>query len=148
MKYVVDTNVLLRWSDADDPRYAECVAAVDDLIDRGIDVCICAQVLIEYWVTSTRPREVNGFGLSAAETESNLADVDGVFSLLLEPSDMAARWRRLATKHSVQGRQAHDARIAALMLAHGVTHILTLNADDFVRYDGITPVTPQEIAHH
>lgn len=147
MKYLVDTNVLLRWSDADDPRYAECVAAVDDLIDRGIDVCICAQVLIEYWVTSTRPRKVNGFGLSAAEANSNLADVDGVFSLLLEPSDMAARWRKLATQHSVLGRQAHDARIAALMLAHGVTHILTLNSTDFARYDGITPVTPQEIVH-
>jgi predicted nucleic acid-binding protein len=144
VRYLVDTNVLLRWSDADDPRYAECVAAVDDLIDRGIDVCICAQVLIEYWVTSTRPRKVNGFGLSATETESNLADVDGVFSLLLEPSDMAARWRKLAAKHSVQGRQAHDARIAALMLAHGITHILTLNAGDFTRYEGITPISPAE----
>lgn len=31
------------------------------------------------------------------------------------------------------------------MLAHGITHILTLNPTDFVRYEGITPVTPQEI---
>ena len=36
-------------------------------------------------------------------------------------------------------------RIAALMLAHGVTHILTLNPTDFARYSGITAVTPQEI---
>jgi len=33
------------------------------------------------------------------------------------------------------------------MLAHGVTHLLTLNPTDFARYDGITPVTPQEILH-
>ena len=37
-----------------------------------------------------------------------------------------------------------DARIAALMLAHGVTHILTLNPTDFARYQDITPVTPSE----
>lgn len=43
------------------------------------------------------------------------------------------------------GKSAHDARIAALMLAHGVTHLLTLNPTDFTRYNGITPVTPQEI---
>jgi predicted nucleic acid-binding protein len=43
------------------------------------------------------------------------------------------------------GKPAHDARIAAIMLAHNVTNILTLNPDDFSRYQGITPVTPSEV---
>ena len=30
------------------------------------------------------------------------------------------------------------------MLAHGVTHILTLNPGDFARYSEITTVTPSE----
>lgn len=145
MKYLVDTNVLLRWSDADDPRCAQCVRAVDDLTARGIHVCICAQVLIEYWAASTRPREVNGFGLTPADVEERLTEIDKIFTLLAEPHDVADRWRELAAHYSVQGKQAHDARIAALMLAHSVTHLLTLNPTDFTRYDGITPVTPQEI---
>ena len=42
--------------------------------------------------------------------------------------------------------QVHDARLAAAMLAHGLTHILTFNADDFRRYPGIVPITPDEAA--
>ena len=42
------------------------------------------------------------------------------------------------------GRQAHDARIVALMQAHGIAHIVTLNVDDFKQYQGITPFSPQE----
>lgn len=68
-----------------------------------------------------------------------------MFTCLPEPVDMADRWQAVAYRHSVIGKQAHDARIAALMIAHGVTHLLTLNPTDFARYDGITPVTPQEI---
>ncbi|MEN6357468.1 MAG: hypothetical protein ABFD83_10330 [Armatimonadota bacterium] len=49
------------------------------------------------------------------------------------------------TNNNVNGKQAHDARIVALMLAHGITHILTLNPGDFSRYTGVTPVTPNEV---
>ena len=60
---------------------------------------------------------------------------------------MADRWQAVADKCEVIGKQAHDARIAALMLAHGVAHLLTLNTGDFARYSGVTAVTPQEILH-
>ena len=54
-------------------------------------------------------------------------------------------WRKLVVTHSVMGVQVHDARIAALMLDHGLTHVLTLNAADFGRYAGITPVSPMDL---
>jgi predicted nucleic acid-binding protein len=47
--------------------------------------------------------------------------------------------------HGVQGKQVHDARLAALMLAHGITHILTLNGADFARYPGIVPIDPASL---
>jgi len=58
---------------------------------------------------------------------------------------MADRWKNVADRHAVIGKQAHDARLATIMLAHGVAHILTLNPGDFTRYSGITPITPQEV---
>ena len=58
---------------------------------------------------------------------------------------MADRWERVVIEHRVLGRQAHDARLVALMLSHGVSHILTLNTADFARYPEITAVTPAEI---
>ena len=145
MRCLVDTNVLLRWSDADHPLHSQCVGAVDRLVDQGYCVCTCAQVLIEYWAVATRPREVNGLGLAVEGIERNLTDIDQIFLCLPEPPDIAVRWHKLAVSKRVLGRQAHDARIAAFMLAHGISHILTLNACDFTRYQGIVPVSPSDV---
>jgi hypothetical protein len=35
--------------------------------------------------------------------------------------------------------------LVALMLAHGLTHLLTLNSADFARYAEITTVTPDDV---
>jgi predicted nucleic acid-binding protein len=45
----------------------------------------------------------------------------------------------------VVGKQAHDARLVAVTLVHGITHLLTFNTDDFKRYDEITVVNPKDI---
>lgn len=37
----------------------------------------------------------------------------------------------------MKGKQAHDANVVAVMLAHGVTRLLTRNGRDFARYDEI-----------
>lgn len=148
MRYLIDTNVLLRRTDADSADHPICTEAVDRLLVAGKNLCICAQVLIEFWAVSTRPRDVNDLSLSTAVVSDQLADFRETFTRLPEPPDMAERWQELAEKHSVVGKQAHDARIAALTLAHGVTHLLTLNPGDFARYQEITPVTPQEILSH
>ena len=145
MKYLVDTNVLLRWSDENHPCHEECGNAVDRLVARGDRVYTCAQVLVEYWVVATRPRSVNGFGLDVACAGSYLAKARGMFICLPELPDMADRWERVVTEHKVAGRQAHDARLVALMLSHGISQILTLNASDFARYPEITPLTPAEV---
>jgi predicted nucleic acid-binding protein len=144
MRALVDTNVLLRWSDADSPRHPECVEAVDAAVRSGYKVYACAQVLVEYWVTATRPRDVNGFGLSFSHAEQNVKQVLESFPLLPEVADIGERWQSVVARHRVMGRQAHDARIVALMLAHNITHLITLNIADFARYDGIVPVVPSE----
>jgi hypothetical protein len=52
----------------------------------------------------------------------------------------------VAASVGVSGVQVHDARLAAVMRVHGLTHILTLNAADFARYPGIIAVHPQDVA--
>ena len=49
------------------------------------------------------------------------------------------------TTHSVTGAKVHDARIAALLFSHPVTHLLTLNVADFTRYGGLTVVAPGDV---
>jgi hypothetical protein len=45
-------------------------------------------------------------------------------------------------EHRVSGAQVHDARLVAAMLAHGISHLLTLNDRDFTRYSSITVMHP------
>jgi len=144
VKLLIDTNVFLRFVEVDSPEFEVCDKALEVLRGSEHTAYCCAQVLIELWSVATRPRKVNGLDMSPADAEREIEDIKSVYECLPEPSDMADRWQRVAASHSVRGRQAHDARIAALMMAHSVTHILTLNPDDFTRYSGITPVTPSE----
>ena len=145
MRFLVDTNVLLRWADSGSPLHTVCLDSVRHLVKQEWDACICAQVLIEFWAVATRPLGNNGLGLSAVETERLIDDARIVFSCLPEPPDMADQWQDLALKCQVLGKQAHDARLVALMLSHGITQLLTLNTPDFVRYPEITPLTPAEV---
>jgi predicted nucleic acid-binding protein len=142
---LADTNILVRLRDADDPRHLPCVEALQRLQNAGDEACICAQVLIEYWVVATRPQDVNGLGIEPAAVETDIQDFQQAFTVLPEPPDMAARWLMLAVQYTVRGRQAHDTRLAALILAHGVTRLLTLNPDDFARYDGIVCLAPEDV---
>lgn len=145
MRYLVDTNVLLRYCERDSSDHALCVSAVRGLVARGDEVCLCAQILIEHWAVATRPVAVNGLGLEPDYVDRQLEIAAVALVCLPEPPDIAERWRKIASEYAVRGRQAHDARIAALMLGHNVTHILTFNTTDFARYSAITAVSPTDL---
>jgi predicted nucleic acid-binding protein len=147
MRYLIDTNVLLRWSHSDSSDHALCTETISRLVAAGHEPCICAQVLIEFRAVATRPLNVNGLGVSSSEVGAYIGDLRAMFTCLLEPPDMADRWTVVADEYSVIGRQVHDARIVALMYAHRISHVITMNADDFSRYADITPLTPQEVPH-
>jgi predicted nucleic acid-binding protein len=46
----------------------------------------------------------------------------------------------------VIGKQVYDARLAAAMSVHKLTHLLTFNDGDFKRFSEIIAVNPQNIA--
>ncbi len=145
MKLLLDSNVLLRWADSRAPEHADCMEAVVRVATASNVVYVCAQVMIESYVVATRPTEVNGLGLAPKEAQQFLADIENSSPCLPEPPNIGKLWSDLITRHSVMGRQAHDARLAALMLSQGVDAIITLNFQDFARYPEITPLTPAQI---
>ena len=54
---------------------------------------------------------------------------------------------KILSTYCVVGKQVHDARLVAMMLAWQIDNILTLNDRDFRRYEseGIKVVTPAEL---
>jgi predicted nucleic acid-binding protein len=146
MLVLCDSGILLRLFEPADPLHPAVRASVTALHARGDQLVTAPQNVAEFWNVCTRPAAARGgFGLDTAEAERRLQAVERTFSILAEPPAAYPIWRALIVTHAVQGKQVHDARIAALMAAHGITHILTLNGADFTRYPAITvldPLTP------
>jgi len=143
MRILADSGILLRLFELTDSRHVAAQAAVDMLSDQGHELVTAAQNLAEFWNVCTRPDTARGgFGLSLAETELRLQRLEIQFTLLPDLATTYAIWRNLIVAHAVLGKQVHDARLAALMLSHGVTHLVTLNGRDFTRYPGLTVIDP------
>jgi predicted nucleic acid-binding protein len=142
--YLVDTNILLRFVHTGDPGHTVASGALDRLNEAGHRLVTAFQNRSEFWNVSTRPTARNGYGLSIAATDAALRIVERAFPLLPESRRSYTVWRRLVTTYSVSGVQVHDARLAAAMLAGGVTHVLTFNAGDFARFapEGLVAVDP------
>lgn len=146
MRYLVDSNVLLRLLQRNDPHHSTIRQAVRALLARGDELCCAPQNIVELWNVSTRPATARGgFGLTMAETDRRVRLIERVFTVLEETPAVYPEWRRLVVSHSVMGVQVHDARIVAVMNVHAITHVLTLNGADFSRYAGITCVAPDQV---
>jgi len=85
-----------------------------------------------------RPQARGGFDRTTNETERCVRLFGHMGSILPEQPAIHAEWKRLVASLGVSGKAVHDARIAAQMLVGGVSDLLTLNAEDFRRYSGIT----------
>jgi predicted nucleic acid-binding protein len=142
---LVDTNIFARMADSASVHHAVCVEAVRRLTAAGERLIICAQVLIEFRTVATRPKGVNGLGMTALGVQQALDAILGSYDCLAEPPDLGLRWHQLATRYAVDGKTCHDARLAALMLAHGVDRILTLNGSHFSRFAEIAVVAPTDV---
>ncbi len=145
MRFLLDTNVLARLAQPDHRQHAVAAAAVEALRVRKEHLCVVPQILYELWVVCTRPANLNGLGLSVAQARSEIASVKIFCTFLRDERAIFQQWERLVAEGHVKGKNAHDARLVAAMVRHGLTHILTFNADDFHRYSEIEVVTPEAI---
>lgn len=144
--YLIDTNVLLRLSHHDDLQHLLVKTALDQLDRQGLELYYSMQNIAEFWNVSTRPTEQNGYGLSISETNSRLAAIELIMSLLPDNKRVYSNWRQLVIDHEVRGVQVHDARLVAVMQAYGLPRILTLNDADFARYTAIQAIHPSQVA--
>ncbi len=143
--YLVDTNILLRLFRKDDPLHRLVKAVLKELNWQGSGLYFSLQNIAEFWNVCTRPAERNGIGLSIAETKRCVEEVERKMTFLPDNDRVYSIWLRLVISNRVRGVQVHDARLAAIMQAYGISDILTLNQPDFLRFPGIQPVHPNQI---
>jgi predicted nucleic acid-binding protein len=126
MVVLLDTGILLRLVDKYDPLHATVRSAVRLIKTRGDVLAMTMQNAADFWNVCTRPASARGgFGLSIADTDRRLRLLEPIIQVLPDSPVAYAKWRSLVVTLNVLGVQIHDARLAALMQAHVVTHILT-----------------------
>jgi len=145
--HLIDTNILLRITRRDDPDHAIVDVALARLAEAGTVLYYTHQNIAEFWNVATRPADRNGFGLTPADADREVRAIEKGMVLLPDSEAIYHEWRRLVVAHAVSGVQVHDTRLAAAMKIHAVTHLLTLNTDDFKRYPHITAVHPGTLAY-
>jgi len=145
MNIPLDTSILARMAQPGHVQHPVATNAVNALVLRGDIPCLLPQALYEFWVVATRPVAMNGLGFTIQQVAAELSRLKGLFPLLQDMAAIYAEWERLVTVYQVTGKNAHDARIVAAMIVHGLTYLLTFNTGDFARYPGITALDPAAV---
>jgi predicted nucleic acid-binding protein len=117
VEYLVDTNILLRLVQRNDPLNPVIRNAVRKLKNDGDIMLITPQNCAEFWNVATRPATKNGFGLTPKDADRQLRLIERIFPLLSDIPTVYPEWRRLVVKFGVSGVQVHDARLAATAIA-------------------------------
>lgn len=145
IKYLLDTNILLRIADTSSPQHHLVINAIKEILILGDLGVITSQVLVEFWVVATRPSNVNGLGWTPQETREKINQFIAQFILLEETPDIFLNWLQLVTDYNIKGKRTHDLRLLAVMKTHHITHLLTFNPNDFIQLPQITIIQPQAL---
>ena len=139
-----DTNVLLSAVDRRRALHARALRVLNELPNQRVELCVSGQVLRECLLVSTRPVEENGLGLPLAAALLNNQAFAERATVLEETREVAHRLPRVAEAAACRGKAIHDANIAATMLENGVTRVVTANAQDLGRFDGVEVIPLSE----
>jgi predicted nucleic acid-binding protein len=134
-RVMLDTNVLLAATDQRRAEHRDALTILNDWAAGPTDLCTSGQVLREYLSVATRPPKQNGLGLNLPDAVGNVRAFRGRTTLLAEDSAVADRLLGLLADVECGGKQVHDANLVATMLVHGIGTVITMNLEDFARFE-------------
>ncbi|MBN1961225.1 MAG: PIN domain-containing protein [Deltaproteobacteria bacterium] len=132
-----DTNVLLTAVDCKRSLHKKALRVLNNLPNEGIELCISGQIIREFIAVSTRPINVNGLGLTLQQALENTKAVLKRSTLLAETEAVTNQLLQIIVAAGCEGKQIHDANIAATMQIHRINQLVTDNIAHFRRYRDI-----------
>jgi predicted nucleic acid-binding protein len=146
MRVLIDTNILTRSSQPHVlPASTQAVDALAKLRSQGNRLCLVPQVLYEFWVVATRSIAQNGLELVTADVAREVERLTKHFEIYHDTPAVFDHWMTVVAQHDIKGKRAHDVRLVAAAMAHGLDGILTFNDTDFSRFSQIKLLTPQGV---
>ena len=127
----VDTNVLVYAHRREPPEHAAALELVRGLAEGSEPWGIAWPSIYEFFSVVTNPKIWKQAASSADQAWTQLAAWFAApgLRLLSEPEGFATVLAGLVRRTRVRGPVVHDARIAALCIAHGVDKLLTRDRD-------------------
>jgi toxin-antitoxin system PIN domain toxin len=137
----VDTNILVYAHRVDLPQHAEAVAALRVLAEGGPSWAIAWPSIHEFYavVTNARFRPPSPPRLALLAIRNLVASPS--LRLIGEGANHLEWLARFIARGDVSGAMIHDARIAAICLAHGVNELWTADRD-FSRFPELKTHNP------
>ena len=132
----IDTNVLVLSRIPSAPSHDAARASLERAFQGTEPLRISRQVIREYLSVVTRPQTWT-VGISREDALDDVRRMIGSFEMLEDGPAVTESLVALCREVPVGGQQIHDANIVATMLTHGERRLLTFNAADFRRYDGL-----------
>jgi toxin-antitoxin system PIN domain toxin len=138
----LDTNVLVAAHRQDADRHERAAASLRSIVESGSPWAITWSSLHEFLAIVTHPRIYDPPStLAQAIGQIELWSESPTLVLLGERSDHWEHIRPLLVDGDIRGARVHDARIAAICLAHGVTVLWTADRD-FGRFPQLRTSNP------
>jgi predicted nucleic acid-binding protein len=134
---VTDTNVLVYSTVSGHDWHQQARHWLSTLQDDGARLCITPQILRVYLVVLTRA-SIFEKSFSVEQVLGQMQTFLPAFALLDETKASVKQLQDLVRQYNVRGKQIHDANVVAVMLTHGIHHLVTYNQSDFERYAEIT----------
>ena len=144
MAVLVDTSVLVRSADSNDPDYLLAIQSQLTLRNQGEDLVLARQVLYEYWAVATRPTSSNGLGFSTVDARQDIEDFKQRYTIPADPEALLDTWLTLVAGGQVAGKPSHDARLVALMVSLKIPTVLTFNTNHFARFPQVIALHPND----
>ena len=133
----LDTNILLTATDEARRHHNEALQLFTATNREGLHLAISGQILREYLVVATRPKESNGFGLEPKHALKNVEEFTRYAVFFEEIERVSLVLKKLIGILELRGTRIHDANVAATMIANGLTKLITENIKDFVDFSDI-----------
>lgn len=127
----VDTNILVYAHRRESTHHDRAAAIVRQLAEGADRWAIPWPCVYEFFSVVTNPRIWKEAASTPAQAwdQINAWSAAPRLSLLCEPADFLPVLEQLLRRARVRGPVVHDARIAALCMAHGISELLTADRD-------------------
>lgn len=139
----VDTNILYYLNNQTESFGTQSFARINELVTSQNSLVISSQIIREYANATLRNAIYHKLDLpsSISIVARNIARFQRDFEMLYDSPEVLQNWMLLIPSLTTN-RDVFDFNIAATLQTHNISHILTHNVSDFVKFKDWLVVLP------